>query len=344
MTKMMKNKKKYVIIKAGMAAAAVGLCIAGCIFVHAYSNGLSSREKITKNIQELSAEENTLQEKIQGLNGKIEKLSEEKSLQEQEKEQADMEKEEKEPENYGEGQEAFPDLTGALTDAIQSGTERGEKWGVAVKECTNGNMTIVNEQKMIAASLIKLYIMGAVYESYDNLCQKNGQEYIDQLLASMITVSDNEAANCLVRLLGQGDEEAGKQAVNVFCITNNYTSSNMGRMLLETGTDRENYTSPQDCVKFLWDIYQGVFPHFQDMLELLKAQERTGKIPAGIPDSVETANKTGELENVENDAAIVWAGEHPYIVCIMSSELQNTSEARDRIVSMSEQIYEKSQG
>mgnify|MGYP001853462176 CR=1 FL=1 len=298
MTKMMKNKKKYLIIKAGMAAAAVGVCIAGCIFVHAYSNGLSSREKITKNIQELSAEENTLQEKIQGLNGKIEKLSEEKSLQEQEKEQADMEKEEKEPENYGEGQEAFPDLNGALT----------------------------------------------VYESYDNLCQKNGQEYIDQLLASMITVSDNEAANCLVRLLGQGDEEAGKQAVNVFCITNNYTSSNMGRMLLETGTDRENYTSPQDCVKFLWDIYQGVFPHFQDMLELLKAQERTGKIPAGIPDSVETANKTGELENVENDAAIVWAGEHPYIVCIMSSELQNTSEARDRIVSMSEQIYEKSQG
>ena len=94
----------------------------------------------------------------------------------------------------------------------------------------------------------------------------------------------------------------------------------------------------------LWDVYQDVFTHSQDMLELLKAQERTGKIPAGIPDGVETANKTGELENVENDAAIVWAGEHPYIVCIMSSNLQNASEARERIVSMSKQIYEKSQG
>lgn len=341
---MIKNKKKYLIlIKAGIAAAAGGICIAGCIFTHEYSIGLNSMEKMTKNIQNLSAEENTLQEKIQELNGKIELLGEKINLQEQEKESAGIENQAIEPENYEEGQEAFSDLTGSLSSAIQSGTDRGEEWGVTVKECTNGNMTVINDQKMIAASLIKLYIMGAVYESYENLCQRNGEEYIDQLLTSMITVSDNEAANHLVRLLGQGDEEAGKQAINVFCVTNDYTSSNMGRMLLETGTDKENYTSPQDCVKFLWDIYQGVFPHSQDMLELLKAQERTGKIPAGIPDGVETANKTGELENVENDAAIVWAGEHPYIVCIMSSNLQNASEARERIVSMSSLIYEKSQ-
>ena len=341
---MMKNKRKYLIlIKAGIAAAAGGACIAGCIFTHEYSTGLDNMEKMMKNIQELSAEQNTLQEKIQELNKKIELLGEEKNLQEQEKEPAEIENQAIEPENHEEGKEAFPDLTGILSEAVQNGTDQGEAWGIAVKECTNGNMTVINDQKMIAASLIKLYIMGAVYESYENLCQRNGEEYIDQLLISMITVSDNEAANCLVRLLGQGDEEAGKQAVNVFCVTNDYTSSNMGRMLLETGTDKENYTSPQDCVKFLWDIYQGVFPYSQDMLELLKAQERTGKIPAGIPDGVETANKTGELENVENDAAIVWAGEHPYIVCIMSSNLQNASEARDRIVSMSEQIYEKSQ-
>lgn len=341
---MIKNKKKYLIlIKAGIAAAAGGICIAGCIFTHEYSIGLNSMEKMTKNIQNLSTEENTLQEKIQELNGKIELLGEKINLQEQEKESAGIENQAIELENYEEGQEAFPDLTESLSAAIQSGTDRGEEWGVTVKECTNGSMTVINDQKMIAASLIKLYIMGAVYERYDNLCQKNGKEYIDQLLTSMITVSDNEAANHLVRLLGQGDEEAGKQAINVFCVTNDYTSSNMGRMLLETGTDKENYTSPQDCVKFLWDIYQGVFPHSQDMLELLKAQERTGKIPAGIPEGVETANKTGELENVENDAAIVWAGGHPYIVCIMSSNLQNASEARERIVSMSSLIYEKSQ-
>lgn len=341
---MMKNKRKYLIlIKAGIAAAAGGVCIAGCIFTHEYSTGLDNMEKMMKNIQELSAEQNTLQEKIQELNKKIELLGEEKNLQEQEKEPAEIENQAIEPENHEEGKEAFPDLTGILSEAVQNGTDQGEAWGIAVKECTNGNMTVINDQKMIAASLIKLYIMGAVYESYENLCQRNGEEYIDQLLISMITVSDNEAANCLVRLLGQGDEEAGKQAVNVFCVTNDYTSSNMGRMLLETGTDKENYTSPQDCVKFLWDIYQGVFPYSQDMLELLKAQERTGKIPAGIPDGVETANKTGELENVENDAAIVWAGEHPYIVCIMSSNLQNASEAREKIVSMSSLIYEKSQ-
>ena len=64
-------------------------------------------------------------------------------------------------------------------------------------------------------------------------------------------------------------------------------------------------------------------------------------------DEIQILEKLNEnmqnLENVENDAAIVWAGEHPYIVCIMSSNLQNASEARERIVSMSKQIYEKSQ-
>ena len=35
------------------------------------------------------------------------------------------------------------------------------------------------------------------------------------------------------------------------------------------------------------------------MYALLKAQTRQNKIPAMLPDGVKTANKTGELDNVE---------------------------------------------
>ena len=91
---------------------------------------------------------------------------------------------------------------------------------------------------------------------------------------------------------------------------------------------------------FLERIYKNSIPHAEEMLNLLKQQERTGKIPAGVPSGIETANKTGELSNVENDAAIVFAGEHPYILCVMSENLKDAATARQTIVNLSGDIYE----
>ena len=56
------------------------------------------------------------------------------------------------------------------------------------------------------------------------------------------------------------------------------------------------------------------------ILEDLRNQQRTSKIPAGVPKEVKTGNKTGELDNVDNDAAIIWAPDCTYILCIMSSD------------------------
>ena len=41
------------------------------------------------------------------------------------------------------------------------------------------------------------------------------------------------------------------------------------------------------------------------------------KIPAGVPSGIETGNKTGELDNVDNDAAIVWSPNATYILVII---------------------------
>ena len=55
----------------------------------------------------------------------------------------------------------------------------------------------IQDARMQAASLIKLYIMGAVYENYDSIIAQYGQSSVDSNLYSMITVSDNDAANAL---------------------------------------------------------------------------------------------------------------------------------------------------
>ena len=134
-------------------------------------------------------------------------------------------------------------------------TENGT-WAVFISDLVNGTEGNLNDQKMQAASLIKLYIMGAVYEDYDSLSSKYSKDQLDNALNSMIIVSDNDAANTLVNYLGGGDDAAGMARVNKFCQDHGYTSTSMGRLLLADNSNGDNYTSAKDCGKFLKTIYQ----------------------------------------------------------------------------------------
>ena len=209
----------------------------------------------------------------------------------------------------------------------------GGNWSAALIELNSGSSTYVNDSQMQAASLIKLYIMGAVYENYDDY--KAAEPSLDTYLYQMITISDNSAANALVRVLGSGSADAGKAAVTAYCSSHGYYNSSMGRLLLESTINGDNYTSAGDCARFLQSVYNGELSHSSDMMNLLKQQTRTSKIPAGV--SVPTANKTGELANVENDAAIVFA-EKPYVLCVMSENVPSGS-AVSAIVKLSSETY-----
>ena len=155
----------------------------------------------------------------------------------------------------------------------------------------------------------------------------------------MITVSDNDAANQLVTILGNGDSAAGRQTVSTYCSEHGFSSTSMGRMLLEESPTGENYTSVEDCAAFLETLYLKEFDYSDKMLSLLEAQQRRSKIPAQIPDGVTIANKTGELPGIENDAAIVYGDKNPYIICIMTDGLTDSTLAVNYIASMSGNIY-----
>ena len=51
------------------------------------------------------------------------------------------------------------------------------------------------------------------------------------------------------------------------------------------------------------------------------------------------ANKTGELDRVENDAAIVFKDNNPYILCVMSENVNDAAAARQTIVNISSGVY-----
>ena len=218
-------------------------------------------------------------------------------------------------------------------------------------------------QRMQAASLIKLFIMGAVYEQYDELSAAYGADTLEGYLYPMITVSDNDAANALVGILGGGDSGAGMGVVNAYCQNHGYDCTSMGRLLLASNEFGDNYTSVVDVGRFLSDIYRTVYgnaassgsgdiwtnyqasadvPHASDMLNLLSQQERRHKIPAGLPDGVKTANKTGELGDVENDAAIIYDTDNgnDLVIVFMSENLTEVGTAQNAISNAARTIYD----
>lgn len=278
-------------------------------------------------------------------------------------------------------------LTSVLAQIQASLPASNGDWAVYVCDLKTGSEGSINDHRMQAASLIKLYIMGTVYENYDALIAQYGQDTIDTNLYSMITVSDNDAANALTSYLGSGDSSAGMQIVNNYCLAHGYTTSSMGRLLLHSNEFGDNYTSVENCGKLLkmvyWDGYlqktpenrgtdekttesdlqseqvteniasteddtdeittentTALTPHAFDMFALLCAQTRRNKIPAQLPDGVHTASKTGELDDVENDAAILYDTDNDLIIVFMSEHLSDCGAAQSTIASLSRQIYD----
>jgi len=255
------------------------------------------------------------------------------------------------------------DFTGLLEkiseEYLQELTKDGEKWSITAIDLFSDSILSVNDAEVLqSASVIKVFIMGAVYERAV-FAKECGKERIDMkeaydgelkdLLTAMITVSDNEASNELVKRLGGGDFQKGAQIVNEFCKEHGFTETHLGRRFLETNPTDDNYTSAKDCAVFLYELYQGTLVTKEasaKMMELIGGQQRTWKIPAGVPETVETANKTGEMSagyglgSIENDIAIVLNGKYPYILCVLSNDIHDNGTAQNVIVGISELVYE----
>ena len=65
--------------------------------------------------------------------------------------------------------------------------------------------------------------------------------------------------------------------------------------------------------------------------------------PAGLPEGTLCANKTGETDTCQHDAAIVFGPEKDYILCVMSDGLEGEQEGEDAallIRDISRTVYE----
>ena len=237
---------------------------------------------------------------------------------------------------------SFKNLKKDLNEMID--TYEGS-WSIYVKDLKSGISLTINDQPQDSASLIKLYIAGAVLEKIQHQ-ELEETETIDLLLSDMISLSDNEAANELVRYLSDSHEHRdGMEKVNEFIEEHDFTDTWQYNGLEDSNLwygDEVNITSAKDCGRFLEEIYDGdMVSHLasRQLEGYLLDQEITWKIPAGIPSEIKTANKTGEKDNTQNDASIVYTPYRDYIICVMATNLTDEDTAVENIRAVSAKVY-----
>ena len=219
--------------------------------------------------------------------------------------------------------EGLSDLKSQLTEYLKT---RSGDWGVFVQNLSNNEYLSINEKSYSSASLIKLFTMAAVY----NELECGSFEYtneIQEYLNQMITESSNTACNALTKRLGGGDTIRGFNVENNISSSLGCSNTTHGSELIDQSGQHAifvgyNRTSPRDCGRILKSIYNGKLVSEEasnKMLDLLKRQTRTWKIPAALPDGTVTANKTGETNTTQADAAIVYSPATDFVICVIGN-------------------------
>lgn len=318
------------------------MAMAACFSVNRISKVQAERqaEEIRKEEERMEAQkrEKAEQERIKA---EIKKAEEErKKAEEAERQRIEEEKrkeqEKIEEENIKIAMEKFQTTAEEMVKGFHG------NWSVYIQDMKYGNKVMVNNQKMYSASLIKMFVMAATYGNMEMVVkntarytgsEESAKEQINRLLKNMIEVSDNESYNEMVKLHSPNKNFAdGCAVINKYLQENGYTQTGVHTTLhpayskyKKDGLGR-NVTSVEDCGKLLESIYNKtcVSEEASDsMLELLLNQNNDIKIPAGLPKDTKVADKTGETDNVQHDAAIVFGEKEDFILCIMTDHIAN---------------------
>ena len=248
-----------------------------------------------------------------------------------------------------------------LKKAVKEFTENLEgDWSVYVKDLKSGEKFSINDKAMSSASLIKAFTMAASYENMEKIRIAEGMllkadsasqtvtDKLFRLMENMVTYSDNESFNEMVRLQTASNQfNAGARVINRYLREQGYKETAVLHTLAPSNTDPEglgssNMTSVEDCGTLLEKIYRRecVSPEDSDqMLSLLLNQDTRTKIPGGLKESVQVANKTGENDKSQHDIGIVYGARTDYILCVMSENAGKEADAVSNIQRISAMVY-----
>ncbi|BDE04872.1 hypothetical protein WPS_01480 [Vulcanimicrobium alpinum] len=233
---------------------------------------------------------------------------------------------------------------------------------IAVEDVATGFETGVNAGlEMPAASTIKIPVMVEVFRQlaagtfdlndkmhvtaadrdwgYGDLCDAPaGKGYtISQLLSLMIDVSDNTATNMLIR-------HVGRQRINATMRELGLTHTRLADFIRSDG-DGIRWalrSSPADMARLLTDMAkEQLIDEWSSraMIRILRGQKHNSLLPQPLPSGTAIAHKTGTLHDTLNDVGIVYLGEDPYVIAVMTTDLPTLDAGRSFIRGVSRMAY-----
>ena len=220
-------------------------------------------------------------------------------------------------------------------------------WSVYIGNLSTGQALIVGDRPMKSASVMKLFIMAAVYDQIDQGNLERTEETVS-LLRSMIIDSSNEAANRLLLKLGDGSYAEGVAAVNRFVQLHGYSS---GTHEYNGFQDSSSYVDPshfnqimaKDIGLLLSRIYYREFISravCNEIESMMLDQKPRYKIPKGIPEGILVGNKTGEMDSVQNDAAVIYGRDVDFVIVVLSMDVWDKDTACQDIQEISRIAYD----
>ncbi len=230
----------------------------------------------------------------------------------------------------------------------------------AVKDLVSGYTSGYNvNEVMPAASTIKIPIMVEVFRqmaagkfdlnrrvellpedrdwgSGDIADSPVGEEFaVSSLLTQMITVSDNTAANMLIRLVGRRSINATMAELGL-----HHTHLADYIRTAEWNVRDTLRTTPSDMVGLLTDMAKNRLIDewsSKQMIAILEHQEINTLLPEPLP-QIPIAHKTGSFADTLNDVGIVYA-DTPYVIAVLTTDLPSLPAGRQFIRRVSRVAY-----
>lgn len=160
-----------------------------------------------------------------------------------------------------------------------------------------------------------------------------------EIVTLMIIVSDNEATNLLIDLLGM-------ERINARAAAMGLKSAHLGRKMMDSEAKkqgRDNFICAEDMEHILTQIYRGQLigeAESRLMLDILLRQQQSGRLQLYLPEEVAVAHKCGDLDLLENDGGIVLVPERPYVLVVLTSQMPSNKEGREVIGHVSRLVYD----
>jgi beta-lactamase class A len=154
---------------------------------------------------------------------------------------------------------------------------------------------------------------------------------VDEALDRILTISDNFAAVMLTEKIKaiKGDDILNK------------TAKDLG--MKNTVFGDELTTNAEDIAVFYNGLFKGtvVSKKASDaIIDKLSKSKINDRIPANLPPETKIAHKTGDLALLRHDAGIVFLENNPYLIVLLSKNLEYEDEGAEVLANISKDVYD----